>query len=138
MSSPLSGRSAFPPVVGSLLADHGRSNFDMEVVAELPKFLGSAGVLEQNSIDVERIELASTVAIDGIPDARDQVRQLRVVIIRDHRARRLTLRLAGHDYEATHQQSAEPTHRRSHHAAGKDAATKGHGRSPGVVPPFVL
>jgi hypothetical protein len=110
MSSALSWRSAFPPVVGWPLPDHGRGNLHWEVVAELPQFFCSAGVLEENSIDVERIKLASTVAIDGFPDTRDQFSQLRVVIVRDHRARGLTLRLASHGFEATHRASPTSLH----------------------------
>jgi hypothetical protein len=109
-SSPLSWRSAFPPVVGWLIPDHGRGNLHLEVVAELPQFFCSAGVLEENSIDVERIKLASTVAIDGFPDTRDQFSQLRVVIVHDHRARGLTLRLARHGFEATHRASPTNLH----------------------------
>ena len=52
-------------------------------------------------INVERVKLAGTVAIDGLPNAGDKFSQLCVVVVRDHRARCWSLRLAGHEYEAT-------------------------------------
>jgi hypothetical protein len=57
--------------------------------------------LEENLINVERVEFVGTVAIDGLPNAGDKFSQLCVVVVRDHRARRSSLRLAGHEYEAT-------------------------------------
>jgi hypothetical protein len=45
----------------------------LEVVAELPQLFGRAGVLEENSINVERVELAGAVAIDGLPHVGDKV-----------------------------------------------------------------
>jgi hypothetical protein len=69
----------------------------LEIVAELPQFLCRARVLEENSIDVERIKFAATVAIDSGPDMRDELSQLHVVVIRDQRTRRSSLRLAGHE-----------------------------------------
>lgn len=48
-------------------------------------------------IDVGRVELAGTVAIDGVPNAGDKFPQLRLVVVRDHQARRSSLRLAGHE-----------------------------------------
>jgi hypothetical protein len=73
----------------------------LEVVAVPPQLVGPAGVLEENSINVERVELAGTVAIDGLTDAGDKVSQLCLVVVRDHGPRRSTLRLAGHETEAT-------------------------------------
>lgn len=60
-SSPLSWRSAFPPVVWWPLSDHGRCYLHLEVVAELPQSLCRARVLEEDSIDVERINFAKLV-----------------------------------------------------------------------------
>ena len=97
LSSPLSWSSAFPPVVRRLLLDDRRCHLRWEVVAELPQFLGRARVLEQSPIDVERIQLAGAVAVNCVPDTGDEFTQLRVVVLRDHRARRPPLRLAGHD-----------------------------------------
>jgi hypothetical protein len=48
-----------------------------------------------------RCKRASTVAINGLPDAGDKVAQLRSVVLRDHGARYSSLRPAGHEYEAT-------------------------------------
>src|SRR3954452_6194958 len=101
-SSPLPRCSAFPPVVWWLLSDHGRCNLHLEVVAELPQFLCCARVLEEDSIDFQCINFAGTVAIDGFPDTSDELTQLRVVVVRDHRARRPSFRLAGHKSEVTH------------------------------------
>jgi len=53
-------------------------------------------------VDLEGSEVASSVAIDGICDMLDEFAQLSVVMFTDHRARGLSLRLAGHDFEATH------------------------------------
>jgi hypothetical protein len=72
------------------------------MVAELPQFLRRARVLEDDLIDLEGREVASSVAIDGICDMLDELAQLSVVVLADHRARGLSLRLAGHDSEATH------------------------------------
>jgi len=57
--------------------------------------------VEENVVDLERVELAGPVAIDGLPDSGDKISQLCLVVVRDHRARRSSLRLAGHEYEAT-------------------------------------
>src|SRR6188472_1856457 len=90
-SSPLFRRSAFPPVVWRLLPDHVRCNLHLEIVAELPQFLCRTGVLEENSIDFESIEFAGAVAINGVAYTVHKFTQLRVVVIRDHRARRPSL-----------------------------------------------
>jgi hypothetical protein len=84
-----------------MVPDHRCRILYLEVVAELPQLLGRAGVLEENSINVERVELAGAVAIDGLTDAGDKVSQLCLVVVRDHGPRRSTLRLAGHETEAT-------------------------------------
>ena len=57
--------------------------------------------MEENLINVERVKLAGTVAIDGLPNAGDKSSKLCVVVVRDHPARRSSLRLAGHECEAT-------------------------------------
>jgi hypothetical protein len=62
---------------------------------------GSTG---RELIDVEGVERAGTVAIDGLANVGDKVSQLRLVVLRDHGARCLSLRLAGHKYEATQSQ----------------------------------
>ena len=84
-----------------MVPDHRRRILYLEVVAELPQLLGRAGVLEENSINLEWVELAGTVAIDGLTDTGDKVSQLCLVVVRDHGPRRSTLRLAGHETEAT-------------------------------------
>ena len=56
-------------------------------------------------INVERVKLAGAVAIDSIPNPRDKLSQLCMVVVRDHRARRSSLRLAGHEHEATQESS---------------------------------
>jgi hypothetical protein len=61
--------------------------------------------LEENLINVERVKLAGTVAIDGLSNVGDKFCQLCVVVVRDHRARRSSLRLAGHECEATQESS---------------------------------
>jgi len=101
-SLPLSWRSAFPPVGWWLLPDHGCRNLHGEMGAELPQLLRRARILEQSPVNFECVKFAGTVAIDGVPDTVHEVTQLRVVVIRDHRARRPSLRLAGHTSEVTH------------------------------------
>jgi hypothetical protein len=54
-------------------------------------------------IDLEGSEVACSVPIDGICDMLDEFAQLSVVVLTDHRARGLSIRLAGHDSEATHE-----------------------------------
>jgi hypothetical protein len=76
-----------------LLLDHGRCNFHLEVIAELPQVLRRSRILKQNSIDVEGVKLAGTVAIDSLTNAGDKVSQLGFVVFRDHRARCSSLRL---------------------------------------------
>src|SRR3954453_16919943 len=100
-SSPLSWRTAFPPVVWWLLPDHRRRNVHREVVAELPQLLRRPGVLEENLIDVEGVERAGAVAIDRLANAGDKVSQLRLVVLRHYGARCSSLRLVGHEDEAT-------------------------------------
>ena len=100
-SLPLSWSTAFPPVAWWFLPDHRRCSLHREVVAELPQLLRRPGVLEENLIDVEGVKRAGTVAIDGLPNAGDKVSQLRLVVLSDHGARCSSLRLAGHEYEAT-------------------------------------
>src|SRR5215217_7933907 len=100
-AGPLSWSTAFPPVVWWLLLDHRRCNLHREEAAELPQLLRRPGVLEENVIDLEGVNRAGTVAIDGLPNAGDKVSQLRLVVLRDHGARCSSLRLAGHEYEAT-------------------------------------
>jgi hypothetical protein len=100
-SLPRSWGSAFPPVAWWLVPDHRRRNLHLEYVAELPQLLRRPGVLEENVINVERVELAGTVAIDGLPNAGDKFSQLCLVVVRDHQTRRAPLRLAGHAHEAT-------------------------------------
>jgi hypothetical protein len=43
--------------------------------------------LEENLINIERVKLAGTVAIDRLPNVGDKFSQLCVVVVRDHRAR---------------------------------------------------
>jgi DNA-binding NarL/FixJ family response regulator len=104
-SWPLSWRCALPPVAWWLVLDHGRCSLHLKRVAGLPQILRRPGVLEENSINVERVEFAGTVAIDSFPNANDKFSQLCVVVVRDHRARRSPLRLAGHKREATQESS---------------------------------
>ena len=88
--------AAFPPVVRRPLLDGRRRELDGVVVAELPQFFRRPGVLEQDAVDVEGVELAGAVSIDGLPDAGHQHREVGLVVLGDHRARRLPLRFAGH------------------------------------------
>jgi len=86
----------------------------LEVVAELPQFLRGARVLEEDSIDVEGINIAGTVTIDDFPDTSDKLAQLRVVVGRDHRARCPSFQHARHESKVTHGSPSgepdDPTH----------------------------
>jgi len=70
--SPFSRRAPFPPVAGRPLADERRGNLYLEAAAELPQLLGRPGVLEENTIDLEGIQLAGAIAIDSLSDVIDQ------------------------------------------------------------------
>ena len=99
--SPLAGRSTFPPVDRGLIADHGCRGLEIEQITELPQFLRRPRVLKKDSIQLVSIKFTGAVAIDGSADVVNKVSQLLVVMFRDYRACRLSLRLAGHEYEAT-------------------------------------
>jgi hypothetical protein len=75
-----------------MLSDHRRCNLHLEIVAVFPQLLGRSRILEQNSIDVEGVELAGTEAIDGLTNTGDEISQLGLVILRDQRARCSPLR----------------------------------------------
>ncbi|GAA3919464.1 hypothetical protein Aau02nite_29370 [Amorphoplanes auranticolor] len=52
-------------------------------------------------VDVEGVKLAGAVTIDGLTNAGNEVPQLGLVILRDHRASYSSLRLVRHEYEPT-------------------------------------
>ena len=89
--------------------DHRGCRLRRELVAELPQFLRRPRLLEENLIDFEGVKGAGTVATDSLPNAGDELFQLRLVVLRDHGARCLSLRLAGHEYEATQTQPRSGT-----------------------------
>ena len=68
--------------------DDRGDQLDGACVAELPQFFRGAGVLEQEVVDVERVELAGTVSVDGLSDAGDQFAELSVVVVLDDLVRR--------------------------------------------------
>lgn len=72
-------------------------------------------------IDIERVKLADTVTIDGLPNMGDKFPQLCLVVVRNHRTRHSPLRLAGHKYEATHASG--------HFVASTDGAFSSSGRA---------
>jgi hypothetical protein len=53
----------------SPLADDRGRQLDLAEIAELPQLLRRSGVLEQNVIDVECVELTVTVTIEGLRNA---------------------------------------------------------------------
>lgn len=83
------------------LPDYRRCDLPLEVTAVLPQLLRRSGVLEQNLVDVEGVKLAGAVTIDGLTNAGNEVPQLGLVILRDHRASYSSLRLVRHEYETT-------------------------------------
>jgi hypothetical protein len=97
-----------------------------------------ARVLEEDSIDVECIKFAGTVAIDRFTDTTDEFAQLRVVVVRDHRARRPSFRLAGHESEATHRLVSRSGRARRPvlRIAGSARASAVDGGHVGLVVPF--
>ena len=60
-------------------------------VAELPQLLGRSRVLEQHLVDVERVQLAGAVPVDGVTDASYELGLLSLVVRRDKVARGLSL-----------------------------------------------
>ena len=69
-----------------MVADQRRCILRLEGVAKLPQLLRRPGVLKENLINIERVKLASTIAIDGLPNAGDKLSQLCLVVVRDHGA----------------------------------------------------
>jgi hypothetical protein len=67
-----------------MLAYPGGRHLHRQVVAELPQLRCRARVLEEDAIDLEGSELASSVAINGICDMLDESAQLSVVVLTDH------------------------------------------------------
>jgi hypothetical protein len=65
-----------------MFSDHRRCDIHLEVVAELPELLRRPGVLKEDLIDVECVQLAGTMAIDSLPDAGDKLSQLCAVVVR--------------------------------------------------------
>jgi len=63
---------------------------DGVVIAELPQLLGCAGVLEENPVDAERIELTGAEVVERVADVTEQLTQLFLVVGDDGSLRRLT------------------------------------------------
>jgi hypothetical protein len=63
--SVLARRCPFPPAGWGPLGDVQGGKLDVGVVAELPELLGRTAELEDDPVDVERIEFAATKAING-------------------------------------------------------------------------
>ena len=82
---------ALPPIDRRLLAHDRRGELSVAHVAELPELLGCPRVLEQDSVDVERIELTITEAVDCCAHPLHQQRQLGLVVRRHSRASRLSI-----------------------------------------------
>src|SRR5205085_1993664 len=95
-------RSAFPPVGRWLLSDPASSRRHIAVLAELPQLFGCAGVLEKILIGLECIEVTRAEPVNGVPRPADQPGQLGFVVGPHGLVRGPTLRLAGHDHEASH------------------------------------
>jgi hypothetical protein len=131
--SSLSGSSAFPPVVWRLLPDHGCRQLHLEVVAELPQLFRRSVVLKEHLIDAEGVKLAGTVAIDGLCDVGDERPQLGLVVVRDHRTRRMSLRLVGHETEVTEEHGSAAVVSTTRAAAGRASGDGARGGIPAAM-----
>jgi hypothetical protein len=66
--------------------DQGRRNLNVQLVPELAQFSGRARVREEDLVDIERIQCAGAVAIDGIAGRGDEYPQLGIGVLGDHGA----------------------------------------------------
>ena len=87
----LPGRPALPPVDRRALVQVVCRDLDISQVAELPELLDGTGVLEQNMVHIERVQLVGTKAIDRLSHVRDELGKRRLVIGRHYLACSLTL-----------------------------------------------
>jgi len=91
MASTRPGGAALPPVDRRPLTHELRGELGIAQVAELPELLGGPRVMEQDPVDVERIDLAITEAVDRCAHALYQHRQLGLVVRRHSRTSRLSI-----------------------------------------------
>ena len=66
-------------------------------VAELPELLGCAGVLEQDMVDLERVDIAIAKAIHCVRNVREEFGEVCLVVGRHRLARLLALLVPRHD-----------------------------------------
>lgn len=71
-----------PPVDGRFVLDYSCGDLDVAEVAELPELLGCSGVLRDEFVDFERVEVTGLEAIEGQPDVTNELSQLLLVIRR--------------------------------------------------------
>jgi len=94
--SALSTCSAFPPVRRRIVGNDVGCDLDIAQVAELPQFLGGAGVLEDHLVDIEGVELRGSVPVDGVGQTFDESVELFFVIGPDLLSGCPALCLGGH------------------------------------------
>lgn len=82
--------AALPPVEGVSIVHEAGGELDIVEIAELPQLLGCAGVLEEDPVDLEGIELPGAEVVQGVPDAGEQLPQLFFVVGGDDLASCLT------------------------------------------------
>jgi hypothetical protein len=66
---------ALPPVAWRIFADDSRRYLDVSERAELPEFLGGTGVLEDELVNLKRVELTGLEAVNCHSDAMDPALQ---------------------------------------------------------------
>src|SRR5690606_14698461 len=89
--------ATLPPIDRRRAAvDKGRGQLDRPDVAELPQFLGSPRVLEENLVDLEGVQLARPETVEGLTGPFYEFDQLGLVVGSDGLACGSPLRLARH------------------------------------------
>lgn len=93
----LPGCPALPPTRGRVIRNDACGDLDIGQIAELPKLLGGARILEHHRVDVEGVQLTGAVAVDGAGHLLDKPAELRLVVPADLLACDPMLGLAGHE-----------------------------------------
>ena len=91
---------ASPPVDRRTSTQLVCRELDVADVAELPKLLRRTRVLKQHLVDVERVQLTASEAVDRLGHVRDEFGELRFVVARHRLACLPTLGLLGHELMA--------------------------------------
>jgi hypothetical protein len=84
--SPAPAHPEIPPVAGRFVTDDSRCVLNVPHVAEFPELLRGSGVLEDDFVDFERVDVTRLEPMDGQLDAPDELTELLLVVGRDRLA----------------------------------------------------